>query len=51
MTDEEKETMEIMSDPDPTLDKDIREGIKEMTLGKRPKNTVSLETLKKELKL
>ncbi len=42
------ETFDIMSDPDPSLAKDIREGIKEMKSGKRPKNVVSLDTLKKK---
>lgn len=46
-----QETMEIMSDPDPSLAKDIRAGIREMKAGKRPKNTISLDTLKKELGL
>lgn len=46
-----QETMEIMSDPDPSLDRDIRAGIKEMKSGKRAKGTVSLDALKKELKL
>lgn len=45
------ETMEIMTDPDPTLHKDIMEGIRELKSGKRPKNTISLEALKKKLKL
>ncbi len=44
-----QETLEIMSYNDPAMDKDILEGIKEMKSGKRPKNTVSLEKLKKEL--
>lgn len=46
-----QETMEIMSDPDPSLDKDIRAGIKEMKSERRPKNTVSLDALKKKLRL
>ena len=45
-----QETFDIMSDPDPTLAKDIREGIKEMKSGKRPKGTISLDALKKKLK-
>ena len=44
-----QETMEIMSDP--SLDKDIRAGIKELKSGKRSKGTVSLASLKKRLKL
>ena len=43
------ETLEIMSDV--SLDKDVRAGIKEMKSGKRPKDTIDLDTLKKELKL
>ena len=46
-----QETMEILSDLDASLDKDIRDGIKEMKSGKRPKDTMSLDALKKELKL
>lgn len=46
-----QETMEILSDPDPSLEKDIQAGIKEMRARKRPKNTVSLDVLKKKLKL
>ena len=46
-----KETMEIMSDPDSSLEDDILEGIKEMKSGKKPKNTINLTALKKELKL
>ena len=45
------ETFDIMSDPDRSLHKDIVEGIREMKSGKRPKNTIGLEALKKELKL
>lgn len=43
-----KETLEIMSDPD--LDKDIRQGIREMKSGKVG-DTIDLDTLKKQLKL
>jgi prevent-host-death family protein len=46
-----QETMEIMADPDPTLARDIRKGIKEMKTGKRPKGTIGLEALRKQLKL
>lgn len=46
-----QETIEILSDPDPTLDRDILDGIKEMKLGKGPKDTISLAALKKKLKL
>lgn len=44
-----QETLEIMSYNDPAMDKDILEGIKEMKSGKRPKDTVSFEALKKGL--
>lgn len=43
-----QETFDIMSDPDPSLASDIREGIKEMKSGKKPKNTMSLEALQKK---
>jgi prevent-host-death family protein len=46
-----QETHNIMSDPDPSLHKDILEGIREMKSGKRPKNTISLGALKKKLKI
>jgi prevent-host-death family protein len=46
-----QETMEIMADPDPSLDRDIREGIREMKKGKVPKGAISLDALKKELNL
>ena len=46
-----QETMDILSDTDPTLRKDILEGIQEMKSGKRSKDTVTLEVLKKKLKL
>lgn len=46
-----QETMDIMADPDRSLDRDIRAGIKEMKSGKRPKDTISLEAFRKELKL
>lgn len=45
------ETMDIMSDPDPSLEKDILAGIREMKSGRKPKNAVSFEDLKKKLKL
>ncbi len=45
------ETMEIMSDPDPTLEKDILKGIRQMESGKRSKDTISYDALKKKLKL
>lgn len=44
-----KETMEIMADPE--LDKELEEVMKEYKSGKRPKDTISLDQLKKELKL
>ncbi|MFA5800687.1 MAG: type II toxin-antitoxin system Phd/YefM family antitoxin [Candidatus Peribacteraceae bacterium] len=44
-----QETMEIMADPE--LSKDVLEGIKEMKSGKRPKDTISLDALKKQLKI
>jgi antitoxin YefM len=44
-----QETMEIMADPE--LDRDIREGIKEMKAGKNNHDTVSFDDLKKELGL
>ena len=43
------ETLEIMADP--SLDKDLRAGIKEMKSGKRARDTVDLDTFKKKLKL
>ena len=46
-----QETLEIMADPDPTLERDILEGIKELKSGKRPKGTIHLDALKKKLKL
>lgn len=46
-----QETLEIMSDPDPTLGRDIRAGIKEAKSGKRPKGTISVDALRKKLKL
>jgi antitoxin YefM len=46
-----QETMAIMADPDPTLREDILEGIKEMKSGKRPKDTITLDALKKKLRL
>ncbi len=45
------ETMEIMADPDVTMRQDILGGIAEMKSGKRPKDTVNLDILKKKLKL
>lgn len=44
-----QETKEIRADR--SMDKDIRAGIKEMKSGKRPKNTISLDALKKKLKI
>ena len=44
-----QETLEIMSDP--SLNKDILVGIKEMKAGKHPKDTIRLDALKKELRL
>ena len=46
-----QETLDIMSDPDPTLGRDIKKGIKEMKSGKRLKGVVTLGALKKKLKL
>ncbi len=46
-----QETMQIMFDSDRSLDKDIRAGIKEMKSGKKPRGTISLAALKKELRL
>lgn len=46
-----QETMEIMADPDPTLDRDIRKAVKELKARKLPKGTISLEDLRKKLKL
>lgn len=46
-----QETFDIMSDPDPTLRRDILSGIKEMKSGKRPKDTISLDVLKKQLNI
>ena len=43
--------LDIMSDPDPTLGRDIKKGIKEMKSGKRLKGVVTLGALKKKLKL
>ncbi len=42
------ETLDDLSESDPSFDKDIQEGIQEMKSGKRPKDTVSLDALKKE---
>jgi len=44
-----QETMEIMSDSE--LDKELEEAVKDMKAGKLHKNTVSLNTTKKRLKL
>jgi prevent-host-death family protein len=44
-----QETMEILSDGDASLEKDLQAGIKEMKSGKKPKNTISLHQLKKKL--
>lgn len=48
-----QETMEVLSmaDADPSLDTDIQEGIKEMQSGKKPKDTVRLDALKKDFNL
>ncbi|HAI98921.1 TPA: hypothetical protein DCL30_05340 [Candidatus Peribacteria bacterium] len=46
-----QEAMEIMADPDPTLTRDIRRGIKDMKAGKRPKGVIGLDALRKRLKL
>ncbi len=44
-----QETMEIMADPE--LDKELEEAIKDMKAGKLHKDTISLDELKKSLKL
>ncbi len=44
-----QETLEIMSDPE--LDKELVKVVKEMKSGKHRKDTISLEQLKKQLKL
>lgn len=44
-----QETMEIMADPE--LDKDLTEAMKEIKGGKLHKDTISLDEMKKKLKL
>ena len=44
-----QETMEIMADPE--LDKELEEAVQDMKKGNLHKNTVSLATVKKKLKL
>lgn len=44
-----QETMEIMADPE--LDKELAESVKDMKAGKLHKDTVSLNEVKKRLKL
>ncbi|MDD5041477.1 MAG: type II toxin-antitoxin system Phd/YefM family antitoxin [Candidatus Peribacteraceae bacterium] len=44
-----QETMEIMADPE--LDKELTEAVKDMKAGKLHKDTISLEEVKKRLKL
>lgn len=44
-----EETMAIKADPE--LDRDVRAGIKEMKSGKKMKDTVDLDTVKKMLKI
>jgi len=44
-----QETLEIMSDPE--LAKDIRKDLKQIRSGKKMKDTVDFETVKKQLKL
>ena len=43
------ETMEIMADP--ALDREVTEALKDMKAGKLHKDTISLDQLKKKLKL
>ena len=44
-----QETMEIMADPE--LDQELTEAMKEMKAGKLHKDTISLDEVKKRLKL
>ncbi len=44
-----KDTMEIMSDPE--LDQELEEAVKDMKAGNLHKNTISLDEVKKRLKL